>query len=134
MHGNNPTRDAIEQALTDACLRGQIHSWKRLPGYGPHAKWEIGFNDRKAGPLGDGTALIRTYQEGKLVGLALGTATTLAADPGSLAGQLDEQLRLLGDDYDTIRAALDDGDSDLDLLEQLHMTISLVLGAAGRLG
>jgi len=137
----NPTSDAIEQALTGACLRGQLHSWKRLrlTASGGGARWEVGFNQPPAGPRLRGrpradTALIHTYAEGKLFAAALASATALAGDPGSLAGQLDEQLRGLGDDYDTIRAALDDGDSDLDLLEQLHMTISRVLGAAGRLG
>ena len=136
---DNPDRAAIEQALSAACMRGQLHSWERYhASKGPgQNKWQVTLNPGWRAPDGrivpaDGVVVIRTYQEGRLFCAAL--ATTLAADPGSLAGQLDEQLARLGDDYDTIRAGLDDGDSDLDLLEQVHMTISHVLTAAGRLG
>jgi hypothetical protein len=128
MHGNNPARDSIENALSAACNRGQIHSWERLPGYGPHAKWQIRLNMPARGPQGDAHMEIRTYAEGHLVAAALASAAMAAPEPGALAGQLDEQLRHLPGGH---VAVLDDG--DLGMLDQLRKTIGAVLAAAGRL-
>jgi hypothetical protein len=74
MHGSNPTRDSIENALNAATANELIKSWTRLPGYGPHAKWRVVLNGGAVGPQGGGDMEIRTYTEGKLVCAALASA------------------------------------------------------------
>lgn len=82
MHGNNPTRDSIEQALTHHAQTGAIKAWTRHPDFGRHSgapKWRVTLAGNARGPQGDGDMEIRTYQEGKLICAALASAETIRA-------------------------------------------------------
>jgi hypothetical protein len=77
MHGNNPTRDSIENALTHHASQGRIRSWRQHPDFGRYGnapKWQVELAGNAVGPQGGSTVEIRTYQEGHLFCSALASA------------------------------------------------------------
>lgn len=92
-----PARDSIERALDFAVSEDLIRSWKRLPGYGAAAKWEIEVHSNVHSADGLGTYPIRTYQEAKLVCAALASARS------GMLPKIDAWAALVGE----YRAALD---------------------------
>jgi hypothetical protein len=74
MPPQNKTRESIEQSLVAAVAHGQITSWERMPGYGPHPKWRITLVQGARGPQGFREIEIRTYMEAHLICAVLASA------------------------------------------------------------